>query len=129
MRSGRIGGAVAALGIASLATGCASHRNVTRIAAVRPGRAYRRVVTAVRIGRSVSGRPIDAVEIGRVRRPRADLLVVGIIHGNEQAGETVVARLRRVLPALPLDAWLVADLNPDGRARNTRQNARGVDLN
>ena len=34
----------------------------------------------------------------------------------------------RVLPA-NLDLWMIPTLNPDGDVRNTRRNARGVDLN
>lgn len=59
------------------------------------------------------------------------VLVVGAIHGNEQAGRAVVSRLRARPPRLParVALWLIYDLNPDGAAAGTRQNARGVDLN
>jgi murein peptide amidase A len=57
------------------------------------------------------------------------VLVVGCIHGNECAGEAVTRRLRRLSPPPGVDLWLVDDLNPDGHAAGTRQNARGVDLN
>jgi protein MpaA len=82
------------------------------------------VVAAVVVGRSVDGRPIDAVH-----RPGSGprVLVVGCIHGNECAGTAVVAALRHV-PMLD-DLWLVPTFNPDGEARDTRQNAHGVDLN
>ena len=33
------------------------------------------------------------------------------------------------MPGPALDLWIVPDLNPDGHARGTRQNAHGVDLN
>jgi protein MpaA len=81
------------------------------------------VATAV-VGRSVDGRPIEAVH-----RPGTGprVLVVGCIHGNECAGKAVVAALRR-LPTSD-DLWLVPTFNPDGEARGTRQNAHGVDLN
>jgi protein MpaA len=57
------------------------------------------------------------------------VLVVGCIHGNEPAGQAVTHLLRRTLPSRPVDAWLIDDLNPDGRAAGTRVNGRGVDLN
>lgn len=59
------------------------------------------------------------------------VLVVGAIHGNETAGRAVIARLRAAPPRLPaaVSLWLIDDLNPDGTAAGTRQNARGVDLN
>jgi murein peptide amidase A len=84
-------------------------------------------VTVVRLGVSARGRPIDAVHVGT--GGRADLLVVGSVHGDEPAGIAVTRLLRRPLAGRPIDAWLVDDLNPDGRAAGTRANARGVDLN
>src|SRR3954452_18831667 len=84
-------------------------------------------VGVVRLGTSARGRPIDAVHIGSGRR--ADLLVVGCVHGDEPAGIAVTRLLRRTLADRPVDAWLVDDLNPDGHAAGTRANGRGVDLN
>jgi protein MpaA len=55
--------------------------------------------------------------------------VVGCIHGNERAGISIATYLiRSKLPA-QIDLWIVPSLNPDGVARRTRGNARGVDLN
>jgi murein peptide amidase A len=80
------------------------------------------------IGRSVRGRPIGVTRIGDPV-VAAKLLVVGCIHGDECAGRGVVDVLRR-LPPPPGTQWLlVRNANPDGLARRTRQNARGVDLN
>jgi murein peptide amidase A len=79
------------------------------------------------LGRSVRGRPIRAVERGNPHSPR--ILVVGCIHGDECAGRTVVRLLARMPQPLDADLWLVDDLNPDGFAAGTRQNARSVDLN
>jgi protein MpaA len=79
------------------------------------------------IGHSVEGREIRATRVGE---PDAavNVLVVGDVHGNEPAGEAIVARLRRVTPPDGVALWLVRTGNPDGRADGTRQNARGVDL-
>jgi N-acetylmuramoyl-L-alanine amidase-like protein/zinc carboxypeptidase len=80
------------------------------------------------VGRSARGRPIRAVRVGSPRARRR-VLVVGAIHGNELAGVAVTRRLRRAKPPPGVELWLVDDLNPDGAAAGTRQNARGVDLN
>jgi N-acetylmuramoyl-L-alanine amidase/Zinc carboxypeptidase len=80
------------------------------------------------IGRSEQGRPIRAMRVGSARA-RVKLLVVGTIHGNEQAGRAVVTRLRGMRPPRGTALWLVDDANPDGTAANSRHNARGVDLN
>jgi protein MpaA len=79
------------------------------------------------IGHSVEHRPIVATRVGD---PSAQVrvLVVGDIHGNERAGERIVARLRRANPD-GLRLWLIRTANPDGVAAGTRQNAHGVDLN
>jgi murein peptide amidase A len=81
----------------------------------------------VLIGHSVDHRPIVATRVGD---PSAHVrvLVVGDVHGNERAGERIVARLRREHPE-GVQLWLIRTANPDGAAAGTRQNARGVDLN
>jgi protein MpaA len=79
-----------------------------------------------RIGRSVDGRAIDAIRIGDPTSP-TKALVVGCIHGTECAGTAVTTILAR--SSTKVDLWIVPNLNPDGFARGTRQNAHGVDLN
>jgi beta-N-acetylhexosaminidase len=80
------------------------------------------------IGRSEQGRPIRALRVGSARA-RVKVMVVGTIHGNEQAGRAVVARLTRTHPPRGTALWLVDDANPDGTAANARHNSHGVDLN
>lgn len=79
-------------------------------------------------GTSVQGRPIAVTERGDPRAPTR-ILVVGCIHGNEPAGIAIARRLAHLRPPHGVAVWTVPDLNPDGVAANTRQNARGVDLN
>jgi protein MpaA len=76
------------------------------------------------LGRSWEGRAIQAVHLAG-EGPR--ILVVGCIHGNECEGIEVTRLLERSVPTG--DLWLVHQLNPDGFARRSRFNARGVDLN
>jgi murein peptide amidase A len=52
-----------------------------------------------------------------------------VIHGNETAGLAITSALRRIRPPRGVQLWLVPELNPDGVAAGTRQNADGVDLN
>ena len=76
------------------------------------------------LGRSYDGRPIEAVHVvGEGQR----VLVVGCIHGDECEGIEVTRLLARSKPRA--DLWLVHQLNPDGFARRSRGNGRGVDLN
>src|SRR3954447_18820361 len=84
------------------------------------------LVTMV-FGHSAQGRPLEVTRVGAADAP-ARVLVVGDVHGDEPAGEAIVARLQRARVD-GVAFWLVRTANPDGRARGTRQNARGVDLN
>jgi murein peptide amidase A len=79
---------------------------------------------AEQLGRSYEGRPIHIVHIAG---PGARVLVVGCIHGNECEGIEITRLLERSRPQA--DLWLVHQLNPDGYARRSRFNSRGVDLN
>ncbi len=80
------------------------------------------------VGRSVRGRPIRLRRVGEPAAPRK-LLVIGEIHGSELAGRPVARALRRARPPKGVQLLLVDDLDPDGAAAGTRQNAHGVDLN
>lgn len=83
------------------------------------------------IGASVEGRAITAEILGR---EGPAFLIFGVIHGNEPAGEQLLELFlghlrknpslysRRRLVVIPV-------LNPDGLARKSRYNVRGVDLN
>jgi protein MpaA len=79
------------------------------------------------IGRSVRGRPIYAYGLGPPGgRP---VLVVGATHGDEPAGMAIVTALRRLLPPIGIEMWLIPTINPDGVAARTTGNAHGVNLN
>jgi murein peptide amidase A len=80
------------------------------------------------IGTSVEGRPIVAWTFGS-DRARRKVLVVGCTHGNECAGLAIVSALRHAPVPKGVQLWLVPEMNPDGTAADTRQNAHGVDLN
>ncbi|GAA4629698.1 hypothetical protein GCM10023196_052090 [Actinoallomurus vinaceus] len=82
----------------------------------------------VRLGGSVRGRPIVAVESGDPASPRK-VLVVGCVHGNEPAGIAVARALVAGPAPAHADLWVIPVLNPDGVAAGTRGNAHGVDLN
>ena len=78
-------------------------------------------------GTSVQGRPLTVVRRGDPDGVR--VLVIGVIHGNEDAGAAIVDQL--AVAALPpgVQLFLVRAVNPDGMANQIRQNANGVDLN
>jgi murein endopeptidase len=79
-------------------------------------------------GRTAAGRPLRVWRIGTAAGRRR-VLVVGCIHGTECAGMAVTRRLVDLVSPVPTELWIVPNLNPDGLAAYTRQNARGVDLN
>src|SRR5690242_4812994 len=80
------------------------------------------------IGYSVAGRAIYAIHLG-ARHSRRSILIVGCIHGDESAGIAIARQLSTGRPPPAASLWIIPDLNPDGVAAGTRQNARGIDLN
>ena len=114
--------AIAAAALAALTAGCGPAAGPQDAAAPRPTRVVER------IGHSAHGRPLR-VTVAGVPTARRRLLVVGCIHGTECAGVAVARRLARRAPPAGARLWIVANLNPDGRAAGSRLNGRGVDLN
>lgn len=79
------------------------------------------------IGLSVEGREIEAFRYGT---PGGTVvMVVGVIHGDEEAGLQIVEILRAMTPPEGVDLWIIPTMNPDGTLAATRGNARRVDLN
>ncbi|MBN1512933.1 MAG: DUF2817 domain-containing protein [Phycisphaerae bacterium] len=106
--------------------GCIEGRPVAYTGQTTPVRA----VWAL-LGYSVEGRPIECVTFGHGPAP---VLVLGGFHGNERASVRVAEELVELLndtPSLLAGRCVVVvpNVNPDGYARDTRKNARGVDLN
>ena len=79
------------------------------------------------IGESVEGKPIVAERRGtpggRV------VLIIGVIHGDENDGLAIMQHLHQMDVPAGVDLWLVDSMNPDGVANTTRHNANQVDLN
>jgi protein MpaA len=83
----------------------------------------------VLVGRSVRGAAICAQSLGDPSAARV-ALVVGSMHGDEPGGLAVVRSLRARRGSIRgVRIWVIDRVNPDGLARGTRVNARGVDLN
>lgn len=79
------------------------------------------------VGYSAQGRPIVASHRGA---PGGTvILVVGVIHGNENAGLPILQNLRTMQLPPNIDLWLMDAMNPDGLANDERHNGNGVDLN
>ena len=86
------------------------------------------VVEVRTIGHTVQGRPILAWRLGQPTSSRK-VVVLAAMHGNETGPSRILANLRDGRRITGADLWVVPQYNPDGIARGTRQNARGVDLN
>ena len=92
------------------------------------GRALALRITPRLAARTPGGRPLRVWRVGNPGgRPR--VLVFGCIHGDECAGTAVTQRLVNGVRPLAGEIWVVQHLNPDGYARRSRWNRRGVDLN
>jgi len=79
------------------------------------------------IGTSAQGRPITVIHRGTPGG--AVVLVVGVIHGDEDAALPIVDRLAQMPLPAGIDLWLMPMMNPDGQANQVRGNGNGVDLN
>jgi murein peptide amidase A len=116
------------LGIAIVALGLA----VAGLGTPRAAEASRPGETAVigkhLIGHSVAGRPIVAWHLGR-EEATPTVVLFSTMHGDEPATRQILRALRDGPPIRGIDLWVVPTYNPDGLARGTRKNARGVDLN
>ena len=85
------------------------------------------VVEKRTIGHSVRGRPIMAYRLGEPGKRR--IVLISTMHGNEPHTRLILQSLRDGRPIRGVDLWVIPTYNPDGLARRTRRNARGVDLN
>ncbi|MEQ1873255.1 MAG: DUF2817 domain-containing protein [Ilumatobacteraceae bacterium] len=79
------------------------------------------------IGTSVEGRPITASHRGTPGG--VVILVVGVIHGDENDGLAVLDLLATMSVPAGFDLWLMPAMNPDGLANDQRGNGNSVDLN
>ena len=81
------------------------------------------------LGTSVEGRPITAIRRGTPGG--SPVVVIGVIHGDEDAGLAITDRLADATTDVPagIDLWIVPAMNPDGVVHQDRHNAHQVDLN
>lgn len=115
--------------------GCAAPRPVApaaqRVTSTEPGTDGARAADGSLLATSLEGRPIRMATLGH--GPRR-VLWVGGIHGDEREGARATAELPAAFLSEPglaerVTLLVIEDVNPDGSARKTRGNARGVDLN
>lgn len=81
----------------------------------------------VEFGTSVNGRSLQVIRRGDPAGAR--VLVVGCIHGDEDAGVAIARTLTTAEIPSGVELWIVPTMNPDGTALGQRHNANGVDLN
>jgi murein peptide amidase A len=120
---------LAVVQVALLVTGCSAaagpaHRPAPRSAGPARPAVDPLVRRTMVLGYSVRHRLIIAIQLGDPDSPRR-ALVVGCIHGSEPAGIAIATALARGSPPAQANLWIVPDLNPDGVAVGTRQNAHG----
>lgn len=107
---------------------------VASMAVVAPPEAYadgsnRPAVIGRRvIGHSVQGRRLRAWHVGDPR-DATTVVAMATMHGDEPAPRHTLMRLRDGARIRGVNLWLLPTVNPDGLARGSRYNARGVDLN
>lgn len=121
--------AVLLIAVLALLAGALAPTYADRAEAAAPGPGATVLDTEV-IGRSVQGRAIKAWRLGEpARRGVPTVVLLSTLHGDEGDTRQILAALRDGPPVVGVDLWVVPVVNPDGLARGTRSNARGVDLN
>ena len=94
---------------------------------VAPVHANSRILEQRTIGASVQGRSIEAYRLGDPKG--VTVAVIGVIHGNEEAGLLITDELLTADVPKGVNLWVIPTMNPDGTALNRRGNANKVDLN
>ena len=79
------------------------------------------------IGTSIHGRPLEAIRMGDPKG--VTVVVIGVIHGNEEAGLLITDELVNMQVPKGVNLWVIPSMNPDGTVLNRRGNANRVDLN
>jgi murein peptide amidase A len=121
-------GALAAMMACGCAQGTAAPQ---RAGETTPAGSTAPVVRKSVIGQTLEGRPIECIELGNGGET---VLLIGSIHGSEQAGGRLLLAASEQLVAKPealvgRHVLIVPIANPDGYAKGLRQNAHHVDLN
>jgi len=93
----------------------------------RRGEQIEVVAPRIVIGTSIEGQAITAERVGDAGGRQ--VLVIGAIHGDEDAGIQVVDGLRERTIDERVELWLIDSMNPDSVARQERHNSNEVDLN
>lgn len=58
------------------------------------------------------------------------ILIIGVFHGEEPQGEYIINQyIKTDLSKIKNKLFIIPCLNPDGKSKNQRQNANGIDLN
>jgi len=127
----RLGAALTSLGVLAGALTTTAPAGAVPAVSSAAGTAARRpaVVQRVVIGYSVKHRPIVAYHLGQQGPGIKTDMVISTMHGNERQIQQIPQALMNGKRIRGVDLWVVPVMNPDGLARNTRQNAHGVDLN
>ena len=79
------------------------------------------------IGISIQGRPLEAIRMGDPKG--VTVVVIGVIHGNEEAGLLITDELVNMQVPKGVNLWVIPSMNPDGTVLNRRGNENRVDLN
>lgn len=127
----RLGAALTSLAllIGALATSPAAYSRGGEASPATVARARPAVIEKRVIGHSVQHRPIVAYHLGEQGPGIPKVMIVSTMHGNERAIRQIPQALRDGKRIRGVDLWVIPVMNPDGLARNTRQNAHGIDLN
>lgn len=79
--------------------------------------------------KTINNNEIKLIEI-KPNEFQKTILIIGVFHGEEPQGEYLINEfLKTDLSSVKNRLLIIPCLNPDGKAKNQRQNANGIDLN
>ena len=87
------------------------------------------VIKSVKTVQTLENNTIELLETTK-KNYKKIVLIMGVFHGEEPQGEYLIREyLKTDLSKIKNKLLIIPCLNPDGKSKNKRQNANGVDLN
>ncbi|MBQ9244633.1 murein peptide amidase A [bacterium] len=87
------------------------------------------MIKIIKTAKTIKNNTIELIETQNTNYDKT-ILIIGVFHGEEPQGEYLIKEYLKTNPTdIKNKLLIIPCLNPDGKAKNKRQNANGIDLN